>query len=195
MPTKHRSHVRIRFTSHTRSITQPHELGEISEWQAEWKWDGIRAQVIKRKGEVFIWSRGEDLITDRFPEITDAAFTLPDGTVLDGEILPWIDDRVLPFTELQRRIGRKNLSAKILSEVPVILQCTICWRSMATIFADSISEHAARCSSNWSLHCRSVSQRVFRTTEVVEAADWNDLASRREAESRTRGRRFHVETS
>ena len=70
-----------------------------------------------------MWSRGEDLITERFPEIAKAAESLPNGTVLDGEILPWRDDRVLPFTELQRRIGRKNLSAKLLSELPVILQC------------------------------------------------------------------------
>ena len=160
--------------------TPPHELGDISEWQAEWKWDGIRAQVIKRKGEVFIWSRGEDLITDRFPEIADAAYTLPDGTVLDGEILPWIDDRVMPFTELQRRIGRKNLSAKILSEVPVILQVydllelngddirSLDFRSRREMLEQLIATLA------------SDSRSVFRTTETVEAADWNDLAMRRE---------------
>lgn len=101
----------------------PEDLGKVSDWQAEWKWDGIRAQVIKRKDEVFIWSRGEDLMTERFPEIENAAKELPNGTVIDGEILPWMSGRVLPFTELQRRIGRKNLSAKILSELPVILQC------------------------------------------------------------------------
>ena len=72
-----------------------------------------------------MWSRGEDLITERFPEIAKAAENLPNGTVLDGEILPWIDNKVMPFTELQKRIGRKNLSAKILAEVPVILQCTM----------------------------------------------------------------------
>ncbi len=98
------------------------DLGDISGWQAEWKWDGIRAQVIKREDQVFMWSRGEDLITERFPEIADAAVFLPNGTVLDGEILPWREDSVLPFTELQRRIGRKNVSAKLLAEVPVIVQ-------------------------------------------------------------------------
>lgn len=101
----------------------PEDLGKVSDWQAEWKWDGIRAQVIKRQDEVFMWSRGEDLITERFPEIAQAAANLPNGTVLDGEILPWRDGKVLPFTELQRRIGRKNLSAKLLEELPVILQC------------------------------------------------------------------------
>ncbi|MDQ6786991.1 MAG: ATP-dependent DNA ligase, partial [Acidobacteriota bacterium] len=98
------------------------KLGDIKDWQAEWKWDGIRAQVIKREEKVFVWSRGEDLITERFPEIAKAAAFLPDGTVLDGEILPWSKDSVMPFNELQKRIGRKNLSAKLLSEVPVILQ-------------------------------------------------------------------------
>jgi len=160
--------------------TQPHELGDISDWQAEWKWDGIRAQVIKRKGEVFIWSRGEELITDRFPEIADAASTLPDGTVLDGEILPWIEDRVMPFTELQRRIGRKNLSAKILSEVPVILQVY----DLLEINGDDVRALDFRSRREMLEQLIGLlpteSQDVFRTTEVVEAADWNDLASRRE---------------
>jgi DNA ligase-1 len=95
------------------------ELGNVSEWQVEWKWDGIRGQLIKRKGEIFIWSRGEELVTDKFPEILDLAENLPDGTVLDGEILAFEEDRPLPFSLLQTRIGRKNLSKKILEEAPV----------------------------------------------------------------------------
>jgi DNA ligase-1 len=96
-------------------------LGPSDEWQAEWKWDGIRAQVIRRDGTTFIWSRGEELITERFPELAAAAEFLPDGTVLDGEIMPWKDGGPLPFAQLQRRIGRKSLGAKILAEVPVVL--------------------------------------------------------------------------
>lgn len=96
-------------------------LGRPADWQAEWKWDGIRAQVIRREGRTFIWSRGEELMTDRFPEITGAAEFLPDGTVIDGEIMPWKDGGPLPFAQLQRRIGRKTLGAKILTEVPVVL--------------------------------------------------------------------------
>lgn len=156
------------------------DLGDISEWQAEWKWDGIRAQVIKRQGQVFIWSRGEDLMTERFPEIAGAAESLPDGTVLDGEILPWIDDQVMPFTELQKRIGRKNLSAKILAEVPVILQVY------------DILETEARDIRSLEIYIRreflektlenlpEEARNVFRPTELVEAADWNDLAEKRE---------------
>ena len=97
------------------------ELGNINQWQIEWKWDGIRAQVIKRNAQVFIWSRGQELVTDKFPEIKAAGLKLPDGTVIDGEILPWNDDRPLHFSQLQRRIGRKNISRKILETVPVIL--------------------------------------------------------------------------
>jgi DNA ligase 1 len=100
---------------------QVEELGDPTEWQAEWKWDGIRAQLIRRGGATYIWSRGEELVTDRFPELAEAAALLPEGTVLDGEILPWSEDRPLPFSQLQRRIGRKNLGPKILSEVPVVL--------------------------------------------------------------------------
>ena len=158
----------------------PETLGDVSEWQAEWKWDGIRAQVIKRADEVFVWSRGEDLMTDRFPEIERAARELPNGTVLDGEILPWRDERVLPFLELQRRIGRKNLTAKILSEVPVILQCydlleleardirSVDFRTrreMLGALLDSLSDEA---------------KQVFKITESVEATTWQQLADKRE---------------
>lgn len=96
-------------------------LGDASEWQAEWKWDGIRAQLIKRDGQLFIWSRGEDLSTDKFPELHPFMKDLPDGTVLDGEILSFRNGLPLPFNVLQTRIGRKNLTKKILEDSPVSL--------------------------------------------------------------------------
>ncbi|MGV8879552.1 MAG: ATP-dependent DNA ligase [Sphingobacteriaceae bacterium] len=95
-------------------------LGDAAEWQAEWKWDGIRAQVINRKQEIFIWSRGEDLATEKFPELHSFLKSLPDGTVLDGEIITFRDELPLPFGLLQTRIGRKNLTKKILEENPVV---------------------------------------------------------------------------
>ena len=100
---------------------EPATLGNVAEWQAEWKWDGIRAQLIRRQGETFLWTRGEELVTDRYPEIVAAAAVLPDGTVLDGELLPWSADGVMPFAQLQRRIGRKTIGKKMLLEIPVVL--------------------------------------------------------------------------
>lgn len=100
---------------------EPSSLGDPDDWQFEWKWDGIRAQVIRRSDQTFIWSRGEDLVTERFPELAEASALLPNGTVLDGEVLGWMDGGPLPFAALQRRIGRKRLGPKILSEVPVVL--------------------------------------------------------------------------
>jgi DNA ligase-1 len=99
----------------------PAVLGDPAEWMAEWKWDGIRAQLIRRIGRTFLWSRGEELLSGRFPEVEEAAALLPDGTVLDGELLPWAEDQPLPFARLQRRVGRKSLGRKILAEVPVVL--------------------------------------------------------------------------
>ena len=99
----------------------PSDLGEIADWIAEWKWDGIRAQLIRRAGTSFLWSRGEELLSGRFPEIEDQGALLPEGTVIDGELLPWMDGSPLPFAQLQRRIGRKNLGQKILDEVPATL--------------------------------------------------------------------------
>ena len=99
----------------------PATLGDPADWIAEWKWDGIRAQLIRRAGRTFLWSRGEELLAGRFPEVEEAGALLPDGTVIDGELLPWIDGAPLPFAQLQRRIGRKNVGRKILEDVPVAL--------------------------------------------------------------------------
>ncbi|MBC8033597.1 MAG: ATP-dependent DNA ligase, partial [Chitinophagaceae bacterium] len=97
---------------------EPDLLGAPEEWQAEWKWDGIRGQIIKRNGLLFVWSRGEDLMTDKFPEYKLLAEKLPDGTVIDGEILPVKNGEVLNFNILQTRIGRKNITRKQLDEAP-----------------------------------------------------------------------------
>jgi len=96
-------------------------LGPVAGWQVEWKWDGIRVQLIRRDGRVFLWSRGEELITEGFPELAAAAVALPEGTVLDGEILGWEGGAPLPFAALQRRIGRKQVSAALQAQVPVVL--------------------------------------------------------------------------
>jgi DNA ligase-1 len=101
----------------------PMELGSIGEWQIERKYDGIRGQLIVRNKEVHIWSRGEELMTDKFIEFDPLKHLLANGTVLDGEILPFKDERILSFTELQKRIGRKNLSKKVLQDVPLCLMC------------------------------------------------------------------------
>ncbi|MBW8685366.1 ATP-dependent DNA ligase [Chitinophaga rhizophila] len=99
--------------------TDPSVLGVPEQWQAEWKWDGIRGQIIKRNGQLFVWSRGEELITEKFPEYQPLLDLLPEGTVLDGEILTFADGFPLPFQTLQTRIGRKNVTRKQLQEAPV----------------------------------------------------------------------------
>jgi DNA ligase-1 len=93
-------------------------LGERENWLAEWKWDGIRGQIVRRGMQCMLWSRGEEIITDRFPEIIDGASLLPEGTVLDGEILAGSGDAVLPFSQLQQRIGRRKLTPKIMQQIP-----------------------------------------------------------------------------
>jgi DNA ligase-1 len=99
---------------------EPEGLGAPSEWRAEWKWDGIRGQLVVRPGAFALWSRGEELITDRFPDLAPLADVLPAGTVIDGEVLAWdlAADRPLPFAQLQRRIGRKSVPRSLLAEAP-----------------------------------------------------------------------------
>ena len=101
----------------------PDSLGPPEHWCAEWKWDGIRGQLILREGAHFVWSRGEELMTDRFPELARAVDFLPPGTVLDGELLVWLPDQDAPasFNDLQKRIGRKTVPKKLLTEAPVVL--------------------------------------------------------------------------
>lgn len=95
-------------------------LGEPAEWQAEWKWDGIRGQLIRRNASLYLWSRGEDLITDRFPEIQSLLHVLPESLVMDGEILSFSEGRPLPFQYLQTRVTRKTVTRKQLTEAPVV---------------------------------------------------------------------------
>lgn len=96
-----------------------HELGNPEDWQAEYKWDGIRGQLIKRNKEIFLWSRGEELVTPQFPELVFALENIEGDFVLDGEILAVVDNQVLNFNELQKRLNRKTITAKMLKEIPV----------------------------------------------------------------------------
>ncbi len=105
---------------------EPEGLGEPSEFAIEWKWDGIRSQIVKREGQIAIWSRGEELITQSFPELVVMAEGLPDGTILDGEILAFAEDKVKPFAELQKRLQRKKVSAKMVAENPVVFLAFDC---------------------------------------------------------------------
>ena len=110
------------FLAHALDVALPEfeaKLGPAGDWRVEWKYDGMRAQIVRREGQVWIWSRGEELVTERFPELAEASARLPDGTVLDGEILVWKDGRPAAFNLLQQRIGRKNVTKKILAEAPV----------------------------------------------------------------------------
>jgi DNA ligase-1 len=102
---------------------EPDDLGSPDDWRAEWKWDGIRGQLILRDGAYFVWSRGEELMTDRFPELARAIDHLPAGTVLDGELLVWRAgaDKPSSFNTLQPRIGRKTVPKKLLTDAPVVL--------------------------------------------------------------------------
>ena len=98
---------------------EPAALGDVADWQIEWKWDGVRAQLIRRNGDVLLWTRGDELVTSTFPEIAEAGRALPDGTVLDGEILAWRGEQPELFARLQRRLGRKTVSARMRAENPV----------------------------------------------------------------------------
>jgi DNA ligase-1 len=165
-------------------------LGPVADWQVEWKYDGIRGQVVKRAGKVWVWSRGEELVTERYPEIEALGRELPDGTVLDGEILVWVDDpveppgtwigRPAPFALLQQRIGRKTLTKKILAEAPVTFMAyDILEQDGEDVRAVPQRERRARLEAV-------LAGTHFRISPVETATSWLDFAQRR-ARSRELG--------
>ena len=162
-------------------------LGDISDWLVEWKWDGIRAQVIKRADQVHIWSRGEELISHRFPEVSFAMESLPNGTVIDGELLGWSEENsthgVLPFAQLQRRIGRKTVGKKLLTEVPVILMAY----DLLEINGNDIRKEQldARRKKLEDLLQTSGSSPSIRLSPQVKEKSWQNLGKKR-LESRER---------
>jgi DNA ligase 1 len=156
-------------------------LGDASSWFIEWKWDGIRAQLIKRGGAVHLWSRGEELITHRFPEIAAAASRLPDGTVLDGEVLAFRDERPLPFSALQQRIGRQKLVAQMVRTVPVVFMAyDILERQARDMRVEPLSTRRL------ALEQLLADSSILRLSRRVVASSWDALAELR-AESRMRG--------
>jgi DNA ligase-1 len=157
--------------------TDPSELGSLDAWHAEWKWDGIRAQVIQREGAVLVWSRGEELITDRFPEVAAAGRALPWGTVLDGEILTWRDEGPLPFAVLQKRIGRKTVGAKTLRDAPVVLMAfDLLELDGADVRAMPLRERRREMEKIVAALPRELAIRI---SPRVEASSWAALTARR----------------
>ncbi len=152
-------------------------LGPVQDWLVEWKWDGIRAQLVKRDGQVWVWSRGEELVSERFPELQAMGATLPDGTVLDGEILVWREGRVQPFAELQQRIGRKNLVPKLLRELPVVL-CVYDLLEEDGEDLRALPQHERRARLQALVASRPHPQ--LELSPLVQGVSWADLARQRE---------------
>ncbi|RFU48944.1 ATP-dependent DNA ligase [Paraburkholderia sp. DHOC27] len=167
----------------------PETLGSPDHWQIEWKWDGIRAQLVKRAGRVWIWSRGEDLITSRFPEVAALGEALPDGCVLDGEILAWEPgaSAPLPFARLQPRIARKTLTKKILADSPAaFLAYDLLEMGGQDLRMTALAERRAQLETLAASLDGTLAHDLLRVSPRVEAEDWQTLAALRE-ESRARG--------
>ncbi len=158
-----------------------HAMGQPSDWRAEWKWDGIRAQLIRRSGQTLLWSRGDELITDAFPELRAAGDLLSDGTVLDGEVLAWDEDQPLPFGSLQKRLNRKRVEMMLFVDVPVVFM------AYDALEADGQDLRQTDTDAR-----RAVLERLLpgdaalRLSPLIAFESWDELAVLR-AESRDRG--------
>lgn len=157
----------------------PEELGNLSDWQIEYKWDGIRGQIIKRNEEVYIWSRGEELVTQQFPELVEIIQQLQGDFVLDGEILAMKDNAVLLFNDLQKRLNRKNVTKKLMEEVPV------------GFYVYDLLEFDAQDLRLTSMEARRnqleklfkeniINTHLLQLSEVIEVDQWEDLHAIRE---------------
>ncbi|QBO57267.1 ATP-dependent DNA ligase [Chryseobacterium salivictor] len=153
------------------------ELGDRKNWQAEFKWDGIRGQFIKRNEEIFIWSRGEELVTEQFPEIVSALKEVEGNFVIDGEILVVKDDRVLNFNELQKRLNRKTIPKKMLEELP----CHIFVYDILELEFEDLRERSL---SERRLLLESLlvdaPLKNIKISEIITTGTWEELAQIRE---------------
>lgn len=152
------------------------KLGPITQWQAEWKWDGIRGQLIKRAGRVALWSRGEELLTERFPDLLEASESLPNGTVLDGEVLAWENGRPLPFAALQTRINKKQPTGLLFADVPVIFRAyDLLERNGEDLRAKPLRERRATLEEV----IAGVASPLIQVSETINASSWEELAELR----------------
>jgi len=161
----------------------PETLGDFDEWLLEWKWDGIRAQALRRGNAAQLWSRGEELVTPRFPEILKALASVPAGTVMDGEILAHRGG-VLPFAVLQRRIGRLSLTPRLLREAPVVFMAyDLLEQDGHDLRERPLSERRTRLEA-----LLAAAPPGLLISPRIEARSWHDLAPLREG-----SRAQHVE--
>jgi DNA ligase-1 len=151
-------------------------LGDVNLWQAEWKWDGIRGQIIKRNNELFVWSRGEELMTDKFPEYIILKDLLPDGVVLDGEIIPATDGKPLAFAVLQTRIGRKNIGKKQLQEAPISF---FAYDLLEYNFEDWRQKLLTERRKKLEEIILPLNNNTIRISEIIEFNSWGELAELR----------------
>lgn len=148
------------------------DLGDEKNWQVEYKWDGIRGQIIKRKEEVFIWSRGEELVTEQFPEIVEAVSFFKDDFVIDGEILAIKDSAVLLFNDLQKRLNRKNVTKKLLEEVPVGLYIyDILELNNIDLREQTLQERREKLEQLFNQN----NSDVLQLSKIINFKNWNDL--------------------
>lgn len=154
------------------------QLGPVTGWLVEWKWDGIRGQLVKRNGQLWVWSRGEELVTERFPELGVLAEALPDGTVVDGEIVVWKGGRIQPFALLQQRIGRRTLTAKVLAAAPVAVLAYDLLEWQGADRRHEPQEVRRRLLEEVVTAC---GKDCLKLSSVLTGDDWLDLARQREA--------------
>jgi len=164
----------------------PESLGPVADWQAEWKWDGARGQVVRRGGACAVWTRGEELVSDSFPEIVAAAAALPDGIVLDGELLAVRADALLGFSALSRRIGRRRVTKKVLADVPCAFVAYDLLEEAGRDLRDQPLAERRRKLEALSLPAFPAPGATLQLSPRLAAATWAELAATR-ASARDRG--------
>ncbi|MES2563678.1 MAG: ATP-dependent DNA ligase [Pseudomonadota bacterium] len=172
------------FLAHALEGDPAQTLGDAALWQIEWKWDGIRAQVIRRGNAVYVWSRGDELLNETFPDLSEAGSTLPEGTVIDGEIVVWQSNRAAPFNTLQKRLGRKAPGKAMLAHTPASLVAyDLIELDGVDIRMQPLAERRERLEA---LLASPGISSALRISPIVRASDWDEFKALR-AQSRSLG--------
>ena len=157
----------------------------LDDYQFEWKYDGIRGQIVKRRKNITIWTRGEELVNNSFPELVNLISLINDDFVIDGEILIWNSKKDCPddFGLLQKRIRRNSPSNKILKDLPISFITYDLLELNGKDLRENIlsirREILEKLYSSWKEKSTDPYFHKLKITKLIKVFDWYDIEKKK----------------